>query len=159
MQSAEVHSLRQHAWRLLRKSRIRTSDNSHVRKPYAWCELRTHPAHEFDSLKSFIHYFVLSEARGASCPVPVAGGGAPATAATAWLVLLAPRWHSLSQRQVFTRMADAEQAHVNPTSPSSNVITAAAAGATAAEGAIQWTAAKVAITCALFVFAGLAGVS
>lgn len=33
---------------------------------------------------------------------------------------------------------------------------AASAGAASAKGAIQWTAAKVAMTCALFVFAGLA---
>jgi hypothetical protein len=85
------------------------------------------------------------------------GGGGGAAAAAALLVLLALT--VTAKAYIVTRMADAAQAHAEPTQPSSNVTTAAAAGAATAKGAIQWTAAKVAITCALFVFAGLAGAS
>jgi hypothetical protein len=58
-------------------------------------------------------------------------------------------------------MSDADRTpeNINPVQLSSSSSMAAAAGAASAKGAIQWTAAKVAMTCALFVFAGLAGVS
>lgn len=52
----------------------------------------------------------------------------------------------------------AEHSHGSDSPPLLSSNAAAAAGAVSAKGAIQWTAAKVAMTCALFVFAGLAGV-